>query len=389
MKSAILALAFLVSASFCTAANGQKNIVETAAGAGSFNTLLTAAKAAGLADALSSGQFTVFAPTDEAFGKLDPEHVADLLKPQNKEQLAAILKFHVVPGIVSAREAYPLDSATTLNGQRLPLSLRSDKPSVGNANLVKADIRCSNGVIHVIDSVLLPATKTIPEVADSAGTFKTLLAAATAAGLAETLGTAGPFTVFAPTDEAFGKLPASTVETLLKPENKQKLADILKYHVVSGRAYDVDAAKAGQVATLLGRSLSFDVTENGLTVNNVNVVAKNIETANGVVHVIDAVLLPPQTEQMNPQATIGLIETAIKDGSAVFNSGDHQRCAQIYMATLERISQSSGAKADVQTMGLINSTLQSVTTMHGDTDKAWALRGCMDQVYARMQTLSR
>ena len=174
--------------------------------AGSFNTLLAAAKAAGLAEALTTGEYTVFAPTDEAFKKVDKETLASLLKPENKAQLVAILKYHVVPGKVMAADAAKLTVAPTLNGQRLELDVKATPPTVGGVKVAKTDIVCSNGVIHVVDAVIMPTMKTIPEVATKAGKFKTLLAAAKAAGLAETLGTKGPFTVFAPTDEAFKKL---------------------------------------------------------------------------------------------------------------------------------------------------------------------------------------
>ena len=276
-----------------TATTAGKNIVETAADAGSFNTLLAAAKAAGLAEELSTGEYTVFAPTDEAFSKVDKEAVASLLKPENKDQLVAILKYHVVPGKVMAADAAKVKSAPTLNGQQLALDVTATPPTVGGAEISKTDIVCSNGVIHVVDAVIMPVTKTIPEVATDVGKFKTLLAAAKAAGLAETLGTEGPFTVFAPTDKAFENLPEGTVETLLKPENKEKLADILKYHVVSGRVYAADALKAKKAETLLkGKMLQATKSDEGVKVNEAKVLMPNVEASNGVIHVIDSVLLP-------------------------------------------------------------------------------------------------
>ncbi|MDB2685702.1 fasciclin domain-containing protein [Mariniblastus sp.] len=276
-----------------TAAPEGKNIVETAAEAGSFNTLLTAAKAAGLAKALTTGEYTVFAPTDEAFAKVDKKVIAELLKPENKAQLAAILSYHVVPGKVKAADAAKLTAAPTLNGQRLALDVKAKPPTVGGAKVVKTDIVCSNGIIHVVDAVIMPVTKTIPEVATEVGKFKTLLTAAKAAGLAETLGTEGPFTVFAPTDKAFAKLPEGTVEDLLKPENKDKLADILKYHVVSGRVYAADALAAKKAPTLLKeKKLKVAKVGKDVKVNDAKVVMPNVEASNGVIHVIDSVLLP-------------------------------------------------------------------------------------------------
>lgn len=133
----------------------------------------------------------------------------------------------------------------------------------------------------------------------AAGNFNTLVTAVKAAGLVDTLNGHTQFAVFAPTDEASAALPAGTVESLLKPENKQKLIDILKYHVVSGRIYDNDAVKTGRAKTLLGRSVDVSFSAGGIKINDSQVVAKNIETSNGVVHVIDAVLLPSSMSQQS------------------------------------------------------------------------------------------
>jgi uncharacterized surface protein with fasciclin (FAS1) repeats len=134
-----------------------KDIVDTAVAAGSFKTLVAALQAAGLADTLKGkGPFTVFAPTDEAFAKLPAGTVDDLLKPENKEKLKAILLYHVVAGKVTSKEVVKLHSAKTLNGASLTIMVMDGKVMVDNATVVKADVAASNGVIHVIDSVLLP-----------------------------------------------------------------------------------------------------------------------------------------------------------------------------------------------------------------------------------------
>lgn len=153
------ALALLIAG---PAKAGQKDIVDTAVAAGSFKTLVVAVKAAGLVDTLKSkGPFTVFAPTDAAFTKLEnakPGTIAFLLKPENKEKLTSILTYHVVSGKVMASDAKALKSGSmvkTVNGKSLTISNRHGV-KVDNAKVVKTDIHCSNGVIHVIDSVLLP-----------------------------------------------------------------------------------------------------------------------------------------------------------------------------------------------------------------------------------------
>jgi uncharacterized surface protein with fasciclin (FAS1) repeats len=180
-----------------------------------------------------------------------------------------------------------------LNGQRIDVKVAGGKVSVDSANVVKTDIACTNGVIHVIDSVILPATDAIPAVADKAGNFKTLLAAVKAAGLVETLSGEGPFTVFAPTDEAFAKIPAATLADLLKPENKGKLASILKYHVVAGRVYSEAAVAAKSAATVQGASVKISTNDKGAFVNDAKILATDIDASNGVIHVIDAVIMPP------------------------------------------------------------------------------------------------
>ena len=138
-------------------ASAKKDIVDTAVGAGKFNTLAAALKAAGLVETLKGeGPFTVFAPTDEAFAKLPAGTVEDLLKPENKEKLTAVLTYHVVAGKAMAKDVAGMDSAKTVNGKELKLEAKDGKVKVGDATVTKADIAATNGVIHVIDTVLLP-----------------------------------------------------------------------------------------------------------------------------------------------------------------------------------------------------------------------------------------
>jgi uncharacterized surface protein with fasciclin (FAS1) repeats len=135
----------------------SQDIVDTAVAAGSFKTLAAALQAAGLVDTLKGkGPFTVFAPTDEAFAKLPAGTVEDLLRPENKEKLVAILTYHVVPGRDLASQVTKMSSAKTVNGQSLTISVNGGTVMVDNAKVIKTDILCSNGVIHVIDSVMLP-----------------------------------------------------------------------------------------------------------------------------------------------------------------------------------------------------------------------------------------
>ncbi len=278
---------------------GGETIVDIAAGDERFSTLVAAVKAAGLAETLSGeGPFTVFAPTNDAFAKLPSGTVQTLLKPENKETLKSILTYHVVKGDVMASDVVGLREATTVQGQRVDVTTERDsagnvsKVMIDGAEVVITDIEASNGVIHVIDSVILPVQKNAVEVASETGMFETLIAAAKAAGLAETLSTTGPITILAPTDEAFEKLPRGTVQALLRPENRDRLANILKYHVVEGRVYDEQAAKLDSAKALNGGTLNVGIVDGRLTFNESAVVKSDIEASNAVIHVIDTVLIP-------------------------------------------------------------------------------------------------
>jgi uncharacterized surface protein with fasciclin (FAS1) repeats len=295
LKSKLFVLAMGAVASFSSLSFGaDKDIVDTAVGAGNFKTLAAALGAAGLVETMKgTGPFTVFAPTDEAFAKLPKGTVEELLKPENKGKLTAILTHHVVKGKVMASDVVKVKGAVALGGQRIDVDASPKGVVVDGAKVAKTDIVCSNGVIHVIDAVMIPATDNIPTVADKAGSFKTLLAAVKAAGLVETLSGEGPFTVFAPTDEAFAKLPKGTLEGLLKPENKDKLAAILTYHVVKGRIYSEAAVAAKAATTVQGGTVKISASDKGAFVNESKIVKTDIDASNGVIHVIDAVLLPP------------------------------------------------------------------------------------------------
>jgi uncharacterized surface protein with fasciclin (FAS1) repeats len=138
-------------------AEKSKTIVETAAGIEDFSTLVAAVKAGGLVETLSGkGPFTVFAPTNEAFAKLPKGTVEDLLKPENKEKLVAILTYHVVPGKVMAGDVVKVKEAKTVQGDKVKVTVKDDEVMIDKAKVVKTDVECSNGVVHVIDSVLLP-----------------------------------------------------------------------------------------------------------------------------------------------------------------------------------------------------------------------------------------
>jgi transforming growth factor-beta-induced protein len=280
------------------------DIVDTAVADGRFTTLVAAVQAAELVDTLKGeGPFTVFAPTDDAFAALPEGTLDSLLLPENKQALTDILLYHVVSGKVMAADVTALTSATTVLGKDVTVKVDMGNVYINDAQVVITDIATSNGVIHVINAVLLPPTEeaameeknTIVDIAVADGRFTTLVAALTAAELVETLSGEGPFTVFAPTDDAFAALPAGTLDTLLLPESKQALTDILLYHVVSGKVMAADVVTLTSAPTVLGKDVTITVKDGKVFLNDtVEVVITDIEASNGVIHVIDAVLLPPQ-----------------------------------------------------------------------------------------------
>jgi len=271
-----------------------KTIVDLAVGAGSFKTLLKALEAAGLVETLSgAGPFTVFAPTDEAFSRIPKEELERLLKPENVNELKRILLYHVVPGMQRAAQVVKIDSAASAQGQTLSFRVKEGRVFVNDAQVTQADLEASNGVVHVVDQVLIPKrSNDLVDVASASGSFKTLLMAVEAAGLVETLRGKGPFTVFAPTDEAFAKLPAGALADLLKPENKAKLQAVLTYHVLPVRLDAAKAMRSNEAATVNGRSLGIRSKDGKVFVGDAQVVKADIAADNGVIHVIDTVLLP-------------------------------------------------------------------------------------------------
>ena len=301
----------------------NKDIVTNVSNASNLTTLVAAVKAADLVSVLqSAGPFTVLGPNNDAFAKLPAGTVDTLVKPENKAQLQNILKYHVIPGKYLAKDLSDGQSLTTVQGDMLTVVKTGNDLSFRDAggNLAKVqtpDVLQSNGVAFVIDSVLTPKTnpsmtdtgnptvggaamlksKNLVENVAQASNLTTLVAAVNAAGLVETLQGPGPFTAFGPTNDAFAKLPAGTVETLVKPENKAQLTKILTYHVVSGKYLTSDLTDGQVLTTVQGGKLTIKKTGNQVMIMDESGGTSTIQTAdvvqsNGVAHVIDTVLMP-------------------------------------------------------------------------------------------------
>jgi uncharacterized surface protein with fasciclin (FAS1) repeats len=286
-----------------TVAGQTEDIVDTAINAGIFNTLVAAVQAADLEATLrGDGPFTVFAPTDEAFEKLPEGLVDKLLLPQNKEKLAELLLYHVVAGQVLAGDLRWSQLVPTVQGDRLWIrKLWWGTIKVNNARVISKDVLASNGVIHVIDEVLIPKgfqldpeepTNDIVDTAIGAGVFNTLVTAVQAAELVDALRGEGPLTVFAPTDEAFDRLPSELISALLLPENKSKLQELLLYHVVDAKVLSKDLQFYQRVETLLGDRVSIVKWFGNVWVNFSRVTTPDVLATNGVIHIINRVLIP-------------------------------------------------------------------------------------------------
>jgi len=370
------------------------NIFAVADSSKSFNVLTGLLRLTNLDEVLKGGSYTVFAPTDTAFASLPPETFRALLKPENRQTLIEILKYHVVAGDMTS-SSLKSGAFKTVEGANVDVSVGSSGVTVGGATVTQADIKASNGVIHVIDKVIVPsaiatavtsmlgpnaltprsfseltssgsmtissrstsmstgsgsmtmspsstsmstgsgstrmssgsssmstgsgsmrmnsgstsmssgsgsssttmnsssttANSNLVAVAASNNSFKILTAALKATGLDQTLASGGPYTIFAPTDEAFNALPEGVVEELLKPENRDTLIKILTYHVVQGEKSS-SMLKSGATETLEGASVQVNVSSSGVMVNDAKVVQPDIQASNGVIHVIDKVILP-------------------------------------------------------------------------------------------------
>ena len=356
------------------------SIVEVASRSGQFSTLLKAAVEADLADTLSKdGPFTIFAPTDEAFAELPHGVLTELLKEKNKSQLADLLKYHVVAGSYYSNEL-PLLPLKTLNGQDVKFTVGSGSVFINGSQVLTADIEASNGVIHVIDKVLIPQKPaSIVEVASRSGQFSTLLKAAVEADLADTLSKDGPFTIFAPTDEAFAELPHGVLTELLKEKNKSQLADLLKYHVVAGSYYSNELPLL-PLKTLNGQDVKFTVGSGSVFINGSQVLTADIEASNGVIHVIDKVLIPQNSGATESARSI--IMRGIRMGVPHFNNGNHSACAEIYEITLRSLLMLPQSELSKASREMVSDSLKRVTMMESPTDKAWEAREIFDKLLA-------
>lgn len=285
----------------------SQTVFDIIANSPNHTTLATAVVAAGLDGALSGpGTFTVFAPTDAAFEALPPALVAELLADPQGE-LTTILLYHVLDLQALSTDLSDGMMVTTLQGEEITVTINGSDVFINDAQVTFPDIQGTNGVVHVIDAVLLPPvmpTNTIMDIVTNSADHNTLEIALNASSLNETLGNPGDFTLFAPTDAAFALLPAGTVETLLA-DPTGALLNVLLYHALSGTVVSSMLSDGMMATTIQGSDITVTINADGVFINNARVTTADIMASNGVVHVIDAVLIPEETQ--TPATVVDII----------------------------------------------------------------------------------
>lgn len=327
----MIACLSLSTVAFGVSADETKDIPANAEATGLHDSLVAALAHAGLVETLQGdGPFTVFAPTDAAFEAAGIDLSTFDTEAEN-ETLSDILLYHVISGAVDAANVTDGLVATMVNGDNVTFTVTNETVMINDANVTDRDVAASNGIIHIIDKVLLPpaeepALEDISGVAAGTGVHDSLVAALTHAGLVATLQGDGPFTVFAPTDEAFAEAGID-LSTFDNDEANATLTDILTYHVYAGSVAAADVTD-GMVATMVnGDDATFTVVNGTVMVGGATVTTADVAASNGVIHVIDKVLMPPADEPavvdpfegINCAATVGIDSSGFAFSPTVVN----------------------------------------------------------------------
>ncbi len=381
----------------------------TERGSASGDDLVSVAKAAGLSKllalvqaaelALPDGPVTILAPTDDAFGALPEATVKELLEPRSRDLLRTILQHHVVLGATSSGELLNRRALTSAIGQRLVVD--DLKQTVGEAGIVATDVAFDGGIVHVIDRVLMPETRSIAQIAVESDQLQTLVAAVKAAGLVDQFGPEnGPWTVFAPVDSAFAALPAGTLESLLERSNRSALAGVLGLHVVPGRIAARDLLAKKQLTTLMGAPIAVSLVDRKLQIGGAGVVAADIQAQNGVVHLIDRVITEPvgggDAGSLEPRAArsadlgsaaTALYELAIQRGARMWNEGNREGCAAVYEVTINAMIGLAGNQLPASITDLLIQA-RDRGAREDAVEAAWTYRDALDRVYREL-SLSR
>ena len=387
----------------------SESIQEIASTSNSDNSLGAVADAAGLSTLMKlvslsgielpeSEKVTIFAPSDTAFAKLPQETVEFLISPEGKDTLQSILSYHIVSGETRSNDLLNKRSLLTLNGQDLDVQLDGGL-SVSDAGILIVDVPFDGGIVHVIDSVLIPESKSILEIAIQTNDLSTLTAAVTAAGIGDQLDSEnGPWTVFAPVNSAFTSLPDGVVEDLLEQGNRTQLIDLLGLHVVPGRISSNELLTKKRARSYFGNKIEFSIENGQLLVESARIIASDIQASNGVVHLIDRVITPikpdtpnqttPTTSQRNQEA-VRIYELAVKRGVALFNDGQREACAFVYEIAIESMIALGSNSLDSRGVERLVMGLAEAESNNDWAERAWIYRRALDGAYERFRDQDR
>jgi uncharacterized surface protein with fasciclin (FAS1) repeats len=360
----------------------------TVAKSAGLTTLLALVEASGL-QLPADGRVTVFAPTNKAFEAIPADKVKFLTSEEGLPTLQAILKHHVLPEALDSGSLLQRRGVLALSGQNLQVD--PEALTIAGATFLKTDVSFDRGTVYVIDRVMIPETRSVAEIVSQDPRFSTLLKALTAAGLAEQLGSEneGPWTVLAPSNEAFAALGEETIKALLA--DPAKLANVLGAHVIPSRIRRSDMIAQRSARTLLGRdAVSFSLADGKIAVSGSGIIASDIEASNGVIHIIDRVIIPtPQSAadssaertKASPMSVSGLIELAIERGVPMFNDGNQAAAAAIYEVAITSLVDLASDAVGNDGIERLRLALAEGAVEKDATKRAWIYRRAMDRVH--------
>ncbi|MGJ8636086.1 MAG: CIA30 family protein [Phycisphaerales bacterium] len=373
----------------------QPTLAELADSAG-LDTLMSLVAKSGIK--LPAGeQVTIFAPTDEAFAKLPRETVDFLVSDKGQSTLQSILAYHIVPGVLRSSDLLNTRSISTLNGQTLDVQTNQGL-SVAGSSFELVDASFDAGIVHVIDSVLIPQSKSVLELTAQTDELSTLATAIEVAGIGDQLGSEnGPWTVFAPLNSAFASLPEGALEDLLKPANRAQLIDVLGLHVIPGRISSAELLTTKRARTYFGNQVEFGLKNGKIEVQGTRIVAADIQAVNGVIHLIDGVITkssptndqtaatPNAGKQLNHEA-VRLYDLAIERGVHLFNNGQREACAFVYELTIESMIALGSDNLDRVGIEMLEMGLADAESESDWVKRAWIYRRALDAAYTRFRS---
>lgn len=351
-------------------------------------TLLSLVEVSGL-ELPADGRLTIFAPTNKAFEALPAETVQMLTSEKGKPTLRAILRNHILPMAVDSGSLLARRGVVALSGQSL--AVNGDALTVAGASLITTDVAFDRGTVHVIDRVLIPETRSISEIVSKDQRLSTLFAAVNAAGLGRQFSNEneGPWTLLAPSNEAFEALGERAITDLLS--NPTQLAAVLSAHVIPSRIRRSDMLAQGSARTLLGRdAVSFKLVDGTITAGGASILAADIEASNGVIHIIDRVIVPgpasasavaPQRMKAPLMSLRTLVELAIERGVPLFNGGNPEACAAIYEVTIVALVDLAPDALGDDGVERLRLALAEGEAESDPSKRAWLYRKAMDRAY--------